>query len=67
MNYTLERLGKANQVVFNPKVVELLQLHICFKRDAATSKIRDAFDLALAASDLAKLEVDYFKNFTARR
>jgi len=67
LNYTLERLGKVDQVVFNPKVVDLLPLHVCFKHDAATLKIRDAFDLALSASDPAKLEVDYFKNFTVRR
>lgn len=61
------RFGKVDQMVFNPKVVDLLPLHVCFKHDAATLKIRDAFDLALSASDPAKLEVDYFKNFTVRR
>ena len=58
-----------NLALSSTKVARLTfgRIETSFKRDAATLTIRDAFDLALAASDPAKLEVDYFKNFTACR
>ncbi|MES2943313.1 MAG: transporter substrate-binding domain-containing protein [Pseudomonadota bacterium] len=67
LNYTLERMNKADQVIFTPKAVDLLPLHVCFKRSPAALKMRDAFDTALQTNDPAKLEVDYFRNFATRR
>jgi len=61
LNYTLSKLGDTNTVVFNPKPIAKLTLHVCFKRTPAGLEYKKAFDAALAKTDLAKLEADYFR------
>jgi polar amino acid transport system substrate-binding protein len=61
LNYTLSKLGDAGAVVFNPKPIAKLTLHVCFKRTPAGLENKKAFDAALAKTDLAKLEADYFR------
>lgn len=61
LNYTLSKLGDAGTVVFNPKPIAKLTLHVCFKRTPAGLENKKAFDAALAKTDLAKLEADYFR------
>lgn len=61
LNYTLSKLGDAGTVVFNPKPIAKLTLHVCFKRTPAGLEFKKAFDAALAKTDLAKLEADYFR------
>lgn len=63
LNYTLSRLGGADQVVFNPRPIAQLTLHVCFKRSPAGLEIRDAFDAALKKLDPAQLEAEYFRTF----
>jgi len=61
LNYTLSKLGDAGTVVFNPKPIAKLTLHVCFKRTPAGLEFKKSFDAALAKTDLAKLEADYFR------
>jgi polar amino acid transport system substrate-binding protein len=61
LNYTLARLGDKGSVIFNPKPLANLTLHVCFKRTPAGLENKKAFDAALKATDIAKLEAEYFR------
>ncbi len=67
LNYTLSRTGGADLVLFNPKPIGLLPLHVCFKRAPAALEIRNAFDVALKTNDPAAIEAAYFKSFLIKR
>jgi polar amino acid transport system substrate-binding protein len=67
LSYTLSRLGGAEQVVFNPRPIAQLTLHVCFKRSPAGLEIRNAFDAALKKHDLVQLEAEYFRTFPLMR
>ncbi len=60
LEYTLYKLKDKGSVVFNPRPIARLSLHVCFKRTPSGLAMRDAFDSALAQTDLAKLEAAYF-------
>ncbi|MEI7514600.1 MAG: transporter substrate-binding domain-containing protein [Betaproteobacteria bacterium] len=61
LDYTLFSLGERTNVVFSPNPIARLSLHICFKRNPAGLDLRNAFDAALARTDIAKLEAEYFQ------
>jgi polar amino acid transport system substrate-binding protein len=61
LDYTLYKLKDSASVVFNPRPIARLSLHVCFKRTPTGQAIRDAFDSALKQTDLDKLEADYFQ------
>ena len=63
LSYTLSRLGGAGDVVFNPRPVAQLSLHVCFKRSPTGLEMRDAFDAALKKNDPVLLEAEYFRTF----
>lgn len=63
LNYTLSRLGGAEQVVFNPRPIAQLPLHVCFKSSPVGLEMRNAFDAALKNNSPAQLEAEYFRTF----
>ncbi len=67
LDYTLYKLKDSGSVVFNPRPIARLTLHVCFKRTPAGLAMRDAFDGALKQTDLAKLEADYFQQMFSVR
>jgi polar amino acid transport system substrate-binding protein len=60
LDYTLYKLKDNGSVVFNPRPIARLSLHVCFKRTSAGQSMRDAFDGALKQTDIVKLEQAYF-------
>jgi len=67
LDYTLYKLRDTGSVVFNPRPIARLSLHVCFKRTPAGQAMRDAFDSALKQTDLAKLEAAYFEQMFSVR
>jgi len=67
LDCTLYKLTATGSVVFNPRPIARLTLHVCFKRTLSGEVIRDAFDSALKQTDLAKLEADYFQQMFSVR
>ena len=67
LDYTLYKLKDTGSVVFNPRPIARLTLHVCFKRTPSGQVMRDAFDSALKQTDLAKLEADYFQQMFSVR
>jgi polar amino acid transport system substrate-binding protein len=66
LNYTLFRTGGADSVVFGSRPIARLTLHVCFKRTPAGLEMRNAFDAALKASDISKIEADYIRSITGK-
>lgn len=67
LDYTLYKLKDTGSVVFNPRPIARLSLHVCFKRTPAGQGMRDAFDAALKQIDLSKLEAAYFEQMFSVR
>jgi polar amino acid transport system substrate-binding protein len=67
LDYTLYKLKDTGSVVFNPRPIARLSLHVCFKRTPAGQAMRDAFDAALKQTDLVKLEEAYFEQMFSVR
>jgi polar amino acid transport system substrate-binding protein len=67
LDYTLYKLKDNNTISFNPRPLARLTLHICFKRTSTGLAMRDAFDAALAKTDLVKLETDYFQQMFSQQ
>jgi polar amino acid transport system substrate-binding protein len=67
LNYTLSRTGGAEQILFNPRPIAQLSLHVCFKRSPAGLRMRDAFDAALKLQNPVQLESKYFSRFPVVR
>jgi len=67
LDYTLFKLKDSGTVVFSPRPIAKLSLHVCFKRTAAGLVMRDAFDKALEKVDLDKLEAEYFQQMFSPR
>ena len=67
LDYTLYKLKDSASVVFNPRPIARLSLHVCFKRTSAGQAMRDAFDAALKQTDLVKLEEAYFEQMFSVR
>jgi polar amino acid transport system substrate-binding protein len=67
LDYTLYKLKDTGSVIFNPRPIARLSLHVCFKRTPAGQAMRDAFDSALKQTDLAKLEAAYFEQMFSVR
>ena len=67
LDYTLFRLKDGGTVVFSPKAIARLTLHVCFKRTPEGLAMRDAFDKALEKTDLDKLEAEYFQQMFSPR
>jgi len=61
LDYTLFKLKDKGTVVFSPKPIAKLSLHVCFKRTAEGLAMRNAFDKALQQIDVDKLEAEYFQ------
>jgi len=67
LDYTLYKLKDTGNVVFNPRPIARLTLHVCFKRTPGGLAMRDAFDVTLMQTDLAKLEAEYFQQMFSSR
>ncbi len=63
LTYTLSRVGGGDRIVFNPKPIAELTLHVCFQRTPDGKKMRDSFDAAVKKTDIAGLEADYLTKF----
>lgn len=53
--------AKRAQLAFAPHPLAELTLHVCFQRTAAGKKMQQAYDTALLATDIAKIENEYFQ------
>ncbi len=63
LKYTLSRAGGNERIVFNPRPLAQLSLHVCFKRTPAGLAMRNALNAALRQHDPRQLEADYFRMF----
>lgn len=66
LRYLLSTSPKRDDVVFNPRPLAELTLHICFKRTPAGQEMQQAFDAGLQKTDVHKIETEYMKRIEAK-
>ena len=63
LRYTLSRLKTKEVVVFNPKPIAELTLHVCFQKTAKGKKLKEEFDGGLKQINLKRAEAEYLNLF----
>lgn len=63
LRYTLSRLKSKEVVVFNPKPIAELTLHVCFQRTAKGLTLKEDFDKGLKQVNLKRAEAEYLNLF----
>ena len=63
LRYTLSRLKTKEVVVFNPKPIAELTLHVCFQKSAKGKKLKEEFDSGLKQINLKRAEAEYLNLF----
>jgi polar amino acid transport system substrate-binding protein len=53
--------ARRGQLAFEDRVLAELSLHVCFQRTAPGQKLQQSFDAALRATDIGKIENQYFE------